>query len=74
MRNIFLAGSTGSIGRNAVNVAASYPDFLAVKGIAAGHFTQELKEQVVKLKPAYCVLSSKTECAKAKEGLKNGKK
>ena len=73
MRNIFLAGSTGSIGRNAVNVAVSYPDFLAVKGIAAGHFTQELKEQVIKLKPAYCVLSSKTEYAKAKEGLKNVK-
>ncbi len=71
MRNIFLAGSTGSIGRSALEVALAYPDKLAVKGIAAGHFTAELKEQIIRLNPLYCVLSSRAESNKAKTELKN---
>ncbi|MHB8232857.1 MAG: 1-deoxy-D-xylulose-5-phosphate reductoisomerase [bacterium] len=71
MRNIFLAGSTGSIGKSALEVAFSYPDRLAVKGIAAGHFTAELKGQIIRLNPAYCILPSKTESDKAKNALKN---
>jgi 1-deoxy-D-xylulose-5-phosphate reductoisomerase len=70
MRNIFLAGSTGSIGKNALKVALAYPSLLAVKGIAAGHFTAELKDQILKLNPAYCVLSSKTESETAKSALR----
>ncbi|MHB1546438.1 MAG: 1-deoxy-D-xylulose-5-phosphate reductoisomerase [bacterium] len=71
MRNIFLAGSTGSIGKNALEVAFAYPDKLSVKGIAAGHFTAELKEQIIRLNPLYCVLSSENESNKAKAALKN---
>ena len=73
MRNIFLAGSTGSIGKNALEVALAYPDSLAVKGIAAGHFTAELKGQIIRLNPLYCVLSSRAESDKAKTALKNFK-
>ena len=71
MRNIFLAGSTGSIGKNALEVALAYPDKLAVKGIAAGHFTAELKEQIIRLNPLYCILPSRAESNKAKTALKN---
>ncbi len=71
MRNIFLAGSTGSIGRNALEVALAYPDKFAVKGIAAGHFTAELKEQITQFNPLYCVLSSRAESIKAKNELNN---
>jgi len=71
MRNIFLAGSTGSIGKNALEVALAYPARLTVKGIAAGHFTPELKDQVIRLNPLYCVLSSRTESNKAKAALKS---
>ncbi len=67
MRNIFLAGSTGSIGRNAAKVVDSNPLSLSIKGIAAGHYTQEIKEQIIKFEPFYCVLSSKNEADKAKE-------
>ncbi len=73
MRNIFIAGSTGSIGKNALNVIAGYPDKLSAKAMAAGHFTDELKEQILLFKPSYCVLSTKAESNKAKESLKNFK-
>lgn len=66
MKNIFIAGSTGSIGRSAVEVALSYPEKLSIKAIAAGHFTGELKSQIIKLNPSYCILSLKTEMDKAK--------
>ncbi|MFW0883875.1 1-deoxy-D-xylulose-5-phosphate reductoisomerase [Candidatus Acidulodesulfobacterium sp. H_13] len=71
MRKIFLAGSTGSIGKNAVEVAFSYPNKLKITGIAAGHFGAELKGQVIRLKPSYCVLSSRAESDKAKSTLEN---
>lgn len=70
MKNIFLAGSTGSIGKSAVDVALSYPESLRVTGIAAGHYSSELKKQVLRLKPAFCILSSKIEMEKAGRELK----
>lgn len=69
MKNIFLAGSTGSIGKNSVEVALSYPEDLSIKGIAAGHFSEELKSQIIKIKPAYCILSSLEEMEKTRSGL-----
>ncbi len=71
MRKIFLAGSTGSIGKNTMEVVFSYPNKLKITGIAAGHFGAELKWQVIKLKPSYCVLSSRAESDKAKSALEN---
>ncbi|MCL4542879.1 MAG: 1-deoxy-D-xylulose-5-phosphate reductoisomerase [Deltaproteobacteria bacterium] len=66
MKNIFIAGSTGSVGKSAVEVALLYPEKLSVKAIAAGHFTEELKRQIIKLNPSYCILSLKTEMDNAK--------
>ncbi len=71
MKNIFIAGSTGSIGKSAVEVALSYPEKLSVKAIAAGHFTGELKGQIIKLNPSYCILSLKSEMDKAKSEISN---
>ena len=70
MKNIFLAGSTGSIGRNAAKVVESNPLLLSIKGIAAGHYSREIKEQIIKFKPLYCVISTKKESDKAKEDYK----
>lgn len=71
MRKIFLAGSTGSIGKNTMEVALSYPNKLKITGIAAGHFGAELKGQIIRLKPSYCVLSSRAESDKAKSALES---
>ncbi len=73
MRNVFLAGSTGSIGKSALEVAVKYPDKISIKGLAAGHFSEELKKQVIKINPLYCVLSTKAESEKAEDSLKNFK-
>ncbi len=66
MKNILIAGSTGSVGKSTVEVALSYPGKLSVKAIASGHFTEELKGQIIKLNPSYCILSLKTEMDRAK--------
>ncbi len=71
MKNIFIAGSTGSIGKNAIETALAYPEKLSVKALAAGHFTERLKEQIVKLNPSYCILPLKTEIDKAKSEIDN---
>ncbi len=70
MRNIFLAGSTGSIGKSAFEVALSYPEKLCVRAVAAGHFSAELKRQILDVNPSYCVLPLKSESDRAGDALK----
>lgn len=65
MKNIFIAGSSGSIGKNAIKTALSYPDKISIKAIAAGHFTEILKEQIIQLNPLFCILPLKAETDKA---------
>ena len=70
MKRIFLAGSTGSIGSSAVEVAALYGDRLKVEAIAAGHFSEKLKGQISGINPSLCVLPSGAERKKAENWLK----
>jgi len=50
-RRVTVLGSTGSIGRAALDVIARLPDRLEVFGLAAGTRTAELAEQVRRLRP-----------------------
>lgn len=69
MKKIFLAGSTGSIGSSALQVVSSYSRRLKVECLAAGHFSEKLKRQVVEINPALCVLPTAAEAEKAKKSL-----
>lgn len=51
-RRIALLGSTGSIGRQAVEVLAAHPDSFRVVALAAGSNAAVLAEQVARLQPA----------------------
>ncbi len=66
LKKIFIAGSTGSIGRAAVEVALSYPEKIKITAISAGHYSEILLEQVIRLKPEYCFISDKNEALKAR--------
>jgi 1-deoxy-D-xylulose-5-phosphate reductoisomerase len=51
MKNIAILGSTGSIGRSAIAVAAAQPDRLRVVALAAGENVTRLVEQVEQCAP-----------------------
>ena len=50
-RRVAILGSTGSIGRQALDVIARFPDRFAVAGLAAGRNTDLLAEQVAQFSP-----------------------
>ncbi|HZW76214.1 MAG TPA: 1-deoxy-D-xylulose-5-phosphate reductoisomerase, partial [Caldimonas sp.] len=51
MRRIAILGSTGSIGRQALDVIAAHPDKFSVCGLAAGGNVELLAEQCMRFKP-----------------------
>ncbi len=55
IRRVALIGSTGSIGRQTLDVVAAMPDAFRVVALAAGHNTTLLAEQAHRLKPAVVV-------------------
>ncbi|HSK52437.1 MAG TPA: 1-deoxy-D-xylulose-5-phosphate reductoisomerase [Clostridia bacterium] len=56
-RRVALLGSTGSIGRQAVEVLASHPDAFRVVALAAGANGPLLAEQAARLRPAIVALA-----------------
>lgn len=56
MKKIALIGSTGSIGRQAVEVALRYPDRFRIVALAANTDARRLAEQAVRLQPRLAVL------------------
>jgi 1-deoxy-D-xylulose-5-phosphate reductoisomerase len=55
-RGVALLGSTGSIGRQVVDVLAAHPDAFRVVALATGTNRQALEEQVSRLQPAVSVV------------------
>ncbi|MGQ0793813.1 MAG: 1-deoxy-D-xylulose-5-phosphate reductoisomerase [Deltaproteobacteria bacterium] len=51
MKNISVLGSTGSIGRQTLEVISMFPEKFRVSGLAAGKNSALLKEQILKFKP-----------------------
>lgn len=82
MKNITVLGSTGSIGRQTLEVAAANPDKLKIRVLAAHNNVPLMIEQIEKVQPDFAVLSDakaaralkeayrgKTEILSGKEGL-----
>ena len=53
MRKIVVLGSTGSIGRQTLDIVRAFPDEFDVIGLAAGTNTIVLKEQVEEFRPSH---------------------
>ena len=56
MKKIALIGSTGSIGRQAVEVALRYPDRFRIVALAANTDARRLAEQAARLQPRLAIL------------------
>ena len=55
-RRVALLGSTGSIGRQVVQVVEAHPDAFRVVALATGHDRETLDEQAARLKPDVSVV------------------
>ena len=64
MKNIALLGSTGSIGRQTVEVALANPDKIKIKALVAHKSDELLEEQIKALQPDLAVLSDKEAAAR----------
>ena len=53
MRKIVVLGSTGSIGRQTLDIVRAFPDEFDVVGLAAGTNTDLLKQQTAEFQPAH---------------------
>lgn len=56
MKKISILGSTGSVGRNTLNVIKNYPDKFSVEALAAHSNVKLLEEQVKEFKPKIVAL------------------
>ncbi|MDI6870386.1 MAG: 1-deoxy-D-xylulose-5-phosphate reductoisomerase [Bacillota bacterium] len=63
MRRVTILGSTGSIGTQALEVIAAYPEEFAVVGLAAGRRVELLAEQVRRYRPERVVVAGPEEAA-----------
>ena len=64
MKNITLLGSTGSIGRQTVEVALANPDKIKIKALVAHKSDELLEEQIKVLQPDLAVLADKEAAAR----------
>jgi 1-deoxy-D-xylulose-5-phosphate reductoisomerase len=52
-KNVIILGSTGSIGKSALDVCRSHPDFFRVKALSCNNSTDELRSQVSEFGPEF---------------------
>ena len=72
MKNISVLGSTGSIGRQALEVAAANPDKIKIRVLAAHKSVNSILKQIEYFQPDFAVLADK-EAAEELQGLYRGK-
>jgi 1-deoxy-D-xylulose-5-phosphate reductoisomerase len=58
MKNLAILGSTGSIGRSALDVVRAHPDRLRVVGLAAGANADKLLEQATEFQPKVIAMAT----------------
>ncbi|MBM7854429.1 1-deoxy-D-xylulose-5-phosphate reductoisomerase [Desulfohalotomaculum tongense] len=73
MKNVSIIGSTGSIGRQALDVAACNTDKINIVALAAGSNIELLLEQIHKFKPRLVSVASRTNAEKLKQLLGDNK-
>ena len=69
MKQIAILGSTGSIGKQALDVIASHPDEYEVYALTANNSVDLLIEQALKYKPEAVVIANEQHYSKLKEAL-----
>ena len=62
MKKISLIGSTGSIGRQVVDIVKRNPDKFEIVALVANSDSEEFRRQVKQLKPAFSALASLDKC------------
>ncbi len=70
MKNIVILGSTGSVGRNSLDVIEKFKDKLNVLGLSANSNIDLLLEQVERFNPKFVCISDKERSFKFKSKLK----
>ena len=68
-RRLAVLGSTGSVGVQALEVAAGFPGRFRVSALAAGHNAERLAEQVRRFRPERVSLASETGARELRERL-----
>ena len=68
MRELIILGSTGSIGRQTLEIIEEFND-IKVVALACGRNTKLLREQIIKFKPSY--VSTKERCIELEEEFKD---
>lgn len=64
MKNISVLGSTGSIGRSALEVVEAFPERFRVVALAAGRSVERLAGQVLRYRPKLVSVSGEAEASK----------
>lgn len=73
-KRIVILGSTGSIGRQTLDVVSSYPEHFSVVGLAAYNQTQELVDQAEKYNCTHLALANESKYPELKARLLPGMK
>lgn len=71
-RKIAILGSTGSVGENALRVAAQFPERIEVAALAAGANWERLAEQARRFRPRLVALADPGAAARARDVLPPG--
>ncbi|MGC9017034.1 MAG: 1-deoxy-D-xylulose-5-phosphate reductoisomerase [Caldimicrobium sp.] len=69
MQNLVIFGSTGSIGRSAIEVVSQFPEKFRIIGLSAKKNVTLLKEQAEAFKVPYLILEDKEQAEKLKQSL-----
>jgi len=69
MKRIMILGSTGSIGRQTIDILSHYPGRFSIVGLSAGRNAIRLAEQANALKPPYVAIADAAKAADLREML-----
>ena len=72
MKSLSILGSTGSIGRSALDVVAAFPDRFRVAALAAGRSIDRLAEQVARFRPRLVSIESREDVSRLERLLPAG--
>lgn len=69
LKNIAILGSTGSIGRQTLDIIAEYSDRFCATVLVAGSKVEQLIEQAIKFRPQYALIADESKYTQLQEAL-----
>lgn len=69
IKNIAILGSTGSIGKQTLDIISEYPDRFCATVLIAGSKVEELIEQAIKFRPRYVLIADESKYPQLHEAL-----